>query len=92
MIFCNLLFASCAGFTTPVAVLPKMPEHADLEPTNVGFACGYRILWVLKIGDSHVREAKKNGGISDIATVEVKHTIYPLGLVQKQCVEVSGYS
>lgn len=92
-----LLLGACAQFATPVAVLPQKPEHEGIEPTLVGVACTHQVLWLISFGDSHVREAKKNGGISEIATVEVVDKVFlansfPFNIYRRQCTEVSGYS
>lgn len=92
-----LSFAGCSGFTTPVAVLPPSPANAGKDPTHVGVACAHKLLWVFNFGDSHIRTAKKNGSVGEIATVEyVQRTIivdsFPLNFYKRQCTEVSGYS
>lgn len=100
-IACMLLaiscLAGCADVATPVAVLPPRAEHQGLEPADVGVACAYKILWVFSYGDSHIREAKKIGGIKHVATVEVLRKsliadLFPLNFYQQQCTEVSGYA
>ncbi|MGI9504976.1 MAG: TRL domain-containing protein [Geminicoccaceae bacterium] len=97
MLFAALFLASCADFAIPVTVLPPKPEHEGSEPTNFGVACAHRIFWVVSFGDSRIREAKKNGGVKDVATVEVLQKslptrTFPLNFYQRQCTEVAGYS
>lgn len=92
-----LLLAGCADFATPVAVLPPKPEHAGKEPTHTGIACAHKIFWVFSFGDSHFREAKRQGGVVDVATVETISKVllvdtFPLNFYKRQCTEVSGYS
>ncbi|MEM7044901.1 MAG: TRL domain-containing protein [Pseudomonadota bacterium] len=89
----GLLLAGCGKAVTPVAVLPPKPEHQGLEPTNVGIACAHKVL-LIPFGDSHIREAKREGGIKDIATVEVFNNSFGLlglELYTRQCTEVSGF-
>ncbi len=89
--------AGCADFATPVTVFPPKPEHEGIEPTRIGVACAHNIFWVISFGDSHIREAKKMGGIKHVATVEVIRKsfladAFPFNIYQKQCTEVSGYA
>lgn len=93
----SIFFVGCAELATPVAVLAPKPEHEGKEPTHIGVACAYKILWVFSFGDSHVREAKRQGGVDDIATVEIVRKVFiadyfPLNLYRSQCTEVSGFS
>jgi|GEM_PF-5709896 len=92
-----MLFAGCAEYATPVAVLAPKPEHEGTEPPQVGVACTVNVLWVFAYGDSHISKAKANGSISDIATVEITREVifadfFPLNLYRRQCTEVAGYS
>lgn len=86
----------CAEFATPVTVLAPKPEHDGIEPTEVGVACAHKVLWVFSFGDSHIAKAKKNGGVVDIATVEVLEKVFlvnafPFNFYRRQCTEVTGY-
>ena len=91
------LISGCADFATPVAVITPKPEYQGKEPTHVGVACAHKILWVLSFGDSHIREAKRQGGVVHVATVEVIRKVFlvdsfPLNFYKRQCTEVSGFS
>ena len=89
--------AGCADFATPVTVPAPKPEHEGIEPSQIGVACAYEILWVFSYGDSHIVKAKKNGGIVDIATVEILEKVFlvnafPFNFYRRQCTEVRAYS
>lgn len=91
-----LLIAGCADFAVPVAVLPPNPERGGAEPTQFGMACAEKFFWVFSFGDSHLALAKENGGISEIATVEVVRKAFPVNafpfnVYQRLCTEVVGY-
>ena len=97
MLFVILHLVGCADFATPVTVLPPKPEHQGTEPNRIGVACAHKIFWVISFGDSRFREAKKNGGVKDVATVEVLEKFFPtryfpFNVYQRQCTEVAGYS
>lgn len=90
------LLAGCADFATPVTVLAPKPEHEGTEPPLVGVACAYKILWVFSFGDSRIGKAKTEGGVADVATVEVIYKTllvdtFPLNFYKRQCTEVAGY-
>lgn len=92
-----LSLLGCGGFATPAIVLHPSPANAGKEPTQVGIACAHKVLWVFTFGDSHIRTAKKNGGVKEIATVEyIRRTLivdsFPFNFYKRQCTEVSGYS
>ena len=91
-----LFLAGCAQVATPVSVHTPKPEHEGKEPTQIGIACAHKILWVFSFGDSHIRTAKKNGKVRDIATVETLEknllvNAFPFNFYQRRCTEVSGY-
>ena len=74
-VFCldvwTALISGCADFATPVAVVTPKLEYQGKEPTHIGVACAYKIPLVMSSGDSHIREAKGEGGVVHVATVEV---------------------
>lgn len=97
LVMLTSFISGCADFATPVAVLAPKPEHEGKEPTQIGVACAHKIFWVISFGDSHIREAKKKGGVVDIATVEVVNKVFlvdsfPLNFYKRQCTEVAGFS
>lgn len=89
--------AGCSGLAKPVAVLQPSPANLGKEPTQIGIACAYKILWVFSFGDAHIRTAKEKGRISEIATVETVDKIllvdaFPFNFYKRYCTEVSGFS
>lgn len=86
-------FTSCAivpsnhGF----ALLGDTKEEflaTDEEGTRVGKACGKNYLGLVAVGDTSVELAKKNGGITSVATVdrEIKRYI----IISEYCTIVTG--
>jgi hypothetical protein len=71
----------------PVAVL----EAESDEPVKTGEACSIGVLGLWATGDSSVKAAKRNGGITRIATVEEKFKQVFLGARSEYCTVVTGW-
>jgi hypothetical protein len=73
--------------TAPVAVLATESD----EPVKTGQACSIGVLGLWASGDSSVEAAKRNGGITRLATVEEKFKQVFLGVRTEYCTVVTGW-
>ena len=91
-----LLITSCAyplSSTGPGGLFTATKEgvsaNNNQSATRSGTACGYNVLGVAAFGDSSVDQAKMNGGIKNIATMDREY-FSVLGIFAKSCLIVKG--
>ena len=77
-----------ANTTAPVAALPAKKDGATLK---TGQACATSYLGLWASGDTSIEAAKKNGGITEVATVEERFKHILLGVKADYCTVVTGY-
>jgi hypothetical protein len=78
----HLGFALVQADTEPVAV-------TELTPKKMGMACGFNLLGIFATGDISIENAKRDGGIRRVASVD-KDVFSILGLFSKVCIRVTG--
>jgi hypothetical protein len=100
-----LVLATLAAFSTGCSLTPLGVLYADQKyPSTInqvqaggagktgaktGEACVSGILALLATGDASLDAAKKAGGITDVHSVEMKHTNI-LGIITSVCTVVHG--
>jgi hypothetical protein len=77
-------------YTDTTAPLAVLETNID-EPVRTGQACSKGVLGLWASGDSSIEAAKKNGGITRIATVEEKFKQVFLGATSEYCIVVTGW-
>lgn len=100
----GLLLGSLCAAMVYLSGCAAVPSHlgfaliqADREPVTVteavpkkmGSACGFNILGILATGDISIENAKRNGGIRRVASVD-KEVFSILGVFSSVCIKVSG--
>jgi hypothetical protein len=98
LILFHLFLTSCAitglnSRTGPGSVFTDVTESISNSATTTGSkqgeACAMNILGIASIGDASIIAARKNGGISKVATVDAKY-FNVLALFGKYCTIVTG--
>lgn len=87
-----ILMSGCAWDTTTALVsVPTTPVSAGpaVEATKTGEAVCWNILGIAAFGDCSVETAKKNGGISQVATVDQKN-LGIIGILYRTTIIVKG--
>ena len=88
-----LLLQSCAsapvmgGIYTDVQY--PITATSNYTSTRQGESCAISILGLIAVGDASIEAARRNGGMSTIATVDA-HTFSVLGIYASYCVTVRG--
>ena len=77
-----------ANTTAPVAALPAENTSATLK---TGQACATSYLGLWASGDTSIEAAKRNGGITELATVEERFKHILFGIKADYCTVVTGY-
>ncbi len=94
----TLLFANCAttgiGSKTGLGslfidVTEAVSNSAAATGSKQGEACASNILGIVAIGDASIIAARRNGGISKVATVDAKY-FNVLTLYGRYCTIVTG--
>ncbi len=95
-----LLVAGCSSwpragnngaFYTNVSSPVTAFENDSSEPLRYGQACNSGILGLYASGDSTVAAAQRNGGITDVVTIEEQFRHVLLGAYTQYCTVVGGY-
>ena len=89
------VLAGCAMARTPVTGFGYSDVQSSVAATSnqagnrVGEACSSSILGIVATGDSTIEAARRNGGITQITSVDDSATSY-VGVYAKYCTIVRG--
>jgi uncharacterized protein YceK len=89
----GLILGGCASYA-PIGVAytggtTGLSANNDVKPTLRGEACVRSIIALFTYGDGSIAEAKRNGGITKVATVDYD-VMNVLGVYGQYCTVVRG--
>lgn len=93
IIFSSCILASCMQSSAGVALYNNATEgmiaYNNVAITKTGEACSKNYLGLIAIGNNSIEEAKSDGNITNIATVDTEFKNI-LGIYQHACTIIRG--